>query len=105
MLSQQCCRSNPHVCQCPGLRLSLPPRPQASAIAQQSITQIRTVAAYNREEAAMRQYENALEGPRKTVGAAAPVRTLHVGPAPLKAAVPQGADYTVTLDALSQGCC
>ncbi|GFR42553.1 hypothetical protein Agub_g3460 [Astrephomene gubernaculifera] len=38
---------------------------QASAIAQQSIAQIRTVAAYNREQAAMEQYDKALEGPRR----------------------------------------
>ncbi|KAG2428639.1 hypothetical protein HXX76_011345 [Chlamydomonas incerta] len=37
----------------------------ASAIAQQNIAQIRTVAAYNREQAAMQQYEKALELPRK----------------------------------------
>ncbi|KAG2490598.1 hypothetical protein HYH03_010991 [Edaphochlamys debaryana] len=35
---------------------------EASAIAQQSISQIRTVAAYNREQAAMEQYDKALEG-------------------------------------------
>ena len=46
------------------------PRPlQASAIAQQNISQIRTVAAYNREQAAMQQYGKALELPRKMVGA------------------------------------
>ncbi|GLI63941.1 hypothetical protein VaNZ11_007082 [Volvox africanus] len=38
---------------------------EASAIAQQSISQIRTVAAYNREQAAMEQYDKALEGTRK----------------------------------------
>ncbi|GIL71759.1 hypothetical protein Vretimale_808 [Volvox reticuliferus] len=38
---------------------------EASAIAQQSISQIRTVAAYNRETAAMEQYDKALEGTRK----------------------------------------
>ncbi|GLC41172.1 hypothetical protein PLESTM_001163200 [Pleodorina starrii] len=38
---------------------------EASAIAQQNISQIRTVAAYNREEAAMVQYDKALEGTRK----------------------------------------
>ncbi|KXZ43925.1 hypothetical protein GPECTOR_77g22 [Gonium pectorale] len=37
----------------------------ASAIAQQSIAQIRTVAAYSREEAAMAQYGAALVEPRK----------------------------------------
>eukprot|EP00198_Chlamydomonas_reinhardtii_P007903 XP_001697240.1 MDR-like ABC transporter [Chlamydomonas reinhardtii] len=37
----------------------------ASAIAQQNISQIRTVAAYNREQAAMQQYDKALELPRK----------------------------------------
>ena len=42
---------------------------QASAIAQQNISQIRTVAAYNREQAAMQQYDKALELPRKMVGA------------------------------------
>ncbi|KAG2428637.1 hypothetical protein HXX76_011344 [Chlamydomonas incerta] len=38
---------------------------EASTIAQQNIAQIRTVAAYNREQAAMQQYEKALELPRK----------------------------------------
>ncbi|KXZ51733.1 hypothetical protein GPECTOR_11g18 [Gonium pectorale] len=38
---------------------------EASAIAQQSISQIRTVAAYNREEAAMKEYDRALAGPRQ----------------------------------------
>eukprot|EP00198_Chlamydomonas_reinhardtii_P007814 XP_001697151.1 MDR-like ABC transporter [Chlamydomonas reinhardtii] len=38
---------------------------EASAIAQQNISQIRTVAAYNREQAAMQQYGKALELPRK----------------------------------------
>ncbi|GIL45935.1 hypothetical protein Vafri_3054 [Volvox africanus] len=37
---------------------------EASAIAQQSISQIRTVAAYNREQATMEQYDKALEGTR-----------------------------------------
>ena len=38
-------------------------------MAQQSISQIRTVVAYNGEEVAMKQYEKALEDPVKVSSA------------------------------------
>jgi len=38
--------------------------PQAGAVVQQSISQIRTVAAYNGEEAAVNAYNGMLAGPQ-----------------------------------------
>lgn len=41
---------------------------QAGAVVQQSLSQIRTVAAYNGEEAAAREYDSQLDVPQKVCG-------------------------------------
>lgn len=43
-------------------------RLQAGAVVQQSLSQIRTVAAYNGEEAAAREYDSKLDVPQKVRG-------------------------------------
>jgi len=40
---------------------------QAGAVVQQSLSQIRTVAAYNGEGAAQREYDSKLELPQKVL--------------------------------------
>lgn len=42
---------------------------QAGAVAQQAVSQMRTVAAYNGEERALQDYDNKLERPLKVRGA------------------------------------